>query len=233
MNRVWLPLLAPVMLYQGRRVRQRTPVLPEAGGARSGICGRGETRHLWVVGDSAAAGVGVALQKEALTVRLAERLADTHTVHWQCHAKTGLTLNDTVALLDSMDAQRVDTLVVSAGVNDVVHMRSRRRWSKALEQLAGLSREKFGVSQLVVCAIPPMEAFPALPWPLSAIMGARARRLNRLTRRRADALGFLFHDARIDVTGELMASDGFHPGPKGYQQWASSLAQRLAGTAQT
>ncbi len=52
--------LAPLLLWQGRHVRRVTPRLPEAAGPRAGTTGHGPPLRLLVLGDSAAAGVGVA-----------------------------------------------------------------------------------------------------------------------------------------------------------------------------
>ncbi len=46
--------------------------LPEAHGERSGCCGNGNELNLLIIGDSAAAGVGVDEQSEALASQLAE-----------------------------------------------------------------------------------------------------------------------------------------------------------------
>jgi hypothetical protein len=70
-------LLAPVLLRQGARVRERTPVLPEAAGDRSGRAGaaEGAPLRLLIVGESTAAGVGVAHQRDGIAARLAADIA--------------------------------------------------------------------------------------------------------------------------------------------------------------
>ena len=49
--------------------------LPEANGKRSGCCGKGNELKLLIIGDSAAAGVGVNRQCDGLACQLAEKLA--------------------------------------------------------------------------------------------------------------------------------------------------------------
>ena len=56
--------LAPLLLVQGRWVRRRTPLLPEPPGPRAGVIGQGPVLRLLIVGDSSAAGVGVAHQAQ-------------------------------------------------------------------------------------------------------------------------------------------------------------------------
>ena len=68
---------APLLLWQGRRVRRDTPKLPEAEGPRDGIAGAdrpGRPLRLLIVGDSSAAGVGASVQDEALAGRLVGRV---------------------------------------------------------------------------------------------------------------------------------------------------------------
>ena len=62
--------LAPVIIAQGLYVRRVTPRLPEPEGERSGVNGAGPPLSLLILGDSAAAGVGVATQDQALSGQL-------------------------------------------------------------------------------------------------------------------------------------------------------------------
>jgi hypothetical protein len=57
--------LGPLLLLQGRHVRRVTPRLAEAVGPRDGTAGNGPPLRLLIVGDSAAAGVGVPVQGRA------------------------------------------------------------------------------------------------------------------------------------------------------------------------
>ena len=70
---MWLKLstlvLLPVLFVQGTKVRKNTPRLLEASGDREGIVGKGRPLSLLILGDSAAAGVGVETQQDALSGR--------------------------------------------------------------------------------------------------------------------------------------------------------------------
>ena len=59
-------VLSPLLICQGMYVRRVTPKLPEADGPRSGEAGSGALLRLLVLGDSAAAGVGVPARKKRL-----------------------------------------------------------------------------------------------------------------------------------------------------------------------
>ncbi|WP_232504275.1 hypothetical protein [Shewanella benthica] len=77
-----LLILGPLLLIQGRLVRKNIPILAEATGGRSGCLGEGRPLSLLVVGDSAAAGVGVETQDDALSGCLTRVLAQKYCVDW-------------------------------------------------------------------------------------------------------------------------------------------------------
>ncbi|HET7351972.1 MAG TPA: SGNH/GDSL hydrolase family protein [Marmoricola sp.] len=223
---------APVLLVQGSRVRRRVEWLPEAPGV-DGQVGRGGDRlEVLVVGDSVAAGVGVAHHRDAMAGRLAAHLnARTgRPVHWRVVARSGLDARGLHDLLAETDLGDPDVAVVSLGVNDTKDLRSDAAWraglTKVLDRLVALPR-----ARVFVLAMPPVERFPALPRPLADLLGARARRLDRIARELA-----LEYDAvaRVELTGrdldelaEPFASDGFHPGPALHDLVARGVAERL------
>ena len=75
--------LIPALVIQGSRVKKNTIRLPEAEGAREGITGQGQTLSLLILGDSAAAGVGVAHQNDALLGAVISALQHQYQVHWR------------------------------------------------------------------------------------------------------------------------------------------------------
>lgn len=58
--------LIPALIIQGKKVKKNTPRLPEPEGVREGITGQGKKLSILILGDSAAAGVGVKTQEDAL-----------------------------------------------------------------------------------------------------------------------------------------------------------------------
>lgn len=223
-------VLSPVMFVQAIWVRKKTPVLAEAGGKRQGCNGKGNPITIWVVGDSAAAGVGVTHQQDALSGQLVSELANGYSINWQCHAKSGARLADLNLRLASMEATSLDAAVVSIGVNDVVKLTSKTRWRTQLEELYRLCTTRHNVKQVIICAIPTMQDFPALPSPLSRLLGARAKQLNAISHQLAGELGMTFLPQSVSIAPEFMAQDGFHPGLQGYKQWAKTVAQSIIQT---
>ncbi|OFW46709.1 MAG: hypothetical protein A2003_04010 [Acinetobacter sp. GWC1_38_13] len=79
---MWLKIstlfLMPIIVAQGIVVKQRTPKLLEPIGERQGIVGLGRPLSLLILGDSAAAGVGVEYQHQALSGVLLSQLMNAH-----------------------------------------------------------------------------------------------------------------------------------------------------------
>jgi len=221
-------ILGPLLLAQGFYTRWVTPRLPEPAGERIGLSGTGPRLRLLILGDSAAAGVGVASQDDALAGKLAVRLSGDFAVSWRLLAQSGLDTREVVQLLERSVAERFDAVLVSVGVNDVTGSVSAKAWMASMERLIDLLQWKFEARQVVLSRIPPMRAFPALPQPLRWYLGERAERFNghlaELARRRT---GTVLLDTEFPLLGELMAQDGFHPGPSIYSMWADDVAALL------
>ena len=93
-------LLAPVYLYQGRKIKRDTVRLPEPNGERHGQVqlsnvlespkdARKQTLNLMIVGDSAAAGVGSETQQEALVGNLIPVLTQQFAIQ-NCKRQRGI-----------------------------------------------------------------------------------------------------------------------------------------------
>ena len=230
-------LLAPLLLWQGARVRRQALRLPEPAGQRAGVAGEGTlVLRLLIVGDSSGVGVGAASQDEALAGHLSRALSArlAGMVRWQVLARTGHTTQDALEHLRVSEIFPADVLVTALGVNDVTAQASAARWLQQLEQIHALVRERAGARYTLHSAVPPMQRFALLPQPLRWLMGGQALRLNRALARALrqhpdrglQALPAHLHHG--NEVGRLMAPDGFHPSPAGYALWAEALADRIA-----
>jgi lysophospholipase L1-like esterase len=218
---------APLLWAQGRYVRATVPELPEAAGPREGILGQGPDLSVLIVGDSAGAGVGAKTQDEALLGHLTRNLAQHHRVTFALRARTGMTTHDALEelFIDVPTDEKWDLVVMSLGVNDATHLRTTRRFfndQKSLHQ----KLQAYGPQLLVLTGLPPVHRFPALPQPLRRLIGERANRLDAVLRDMGRAPGKSWVSIRQAMhLGEGdMASDGFHPGPAIYAEWARAVA---------
>ena len=236
--------LAPVLIWQGRRVRRDTPKLPEACGPRAGLdnadklCKSGapaKPLRLLILGDSSAAGVGASHQSEALSGQLRACLASTLAVplQWRVVARTGIATAEALALLDEAmpdQPEGFDIALVALGVNDVTALRGVSRWLADVDRVCARLRERHSVKRVIWSGLPPMDRFPALPQPLRMVMGLHARALDRALAahfsRDGSASGRR-HIAMPLMPDGAVASDGFHPGPLAYARWAQTLHSAL------
>lgn len=239
----------PLLLAQAIWVRMRVVRLPEPEGARESVvldasC-NDEAVALLVVGDSAAAGVGVERQENALFGQLVSQLSLEINVRGKLIAKTGNT-SDMLLSEVTQVTQCFNAALVSIGVNDVTKLVSLASWRNNIEAIYSHLVEHCQCQHIVFTALPPMHNFPALPQPLRSVLGQRATRLNQVLESIAQE-----HDKmqivtisipqetgtndsvlqgveeHMNHTATFMAIDGFHPGEKGYALWAKEVSSLL------
>ena len=229
----WLTtaLLSPVLLYQGKRARRITPRLPEADGSTSGHYGEGKPEiRLLVLGESTAAGVGVTSHEQGLASQLALQLHERsgQTVCWHTFGVNGIRLGQLNQALTNVELPAADVVLLSMGVNDTTGFTPRYRFRQQLLALRALLAQRYPQS-LCLLSVPPMHLFTALPVPLRHIMGWRARQLDRvyeqLARQAPAEFRYLNYPALTDTS--LLASDGYHPGERGYRAIAEALAESI------
>ena len=236
--------LAPLLVWQGQRVRREALRLPEAAGPREGVVGQVADRpdrppglRLLVVGDSSAAGVGVSMQADALAAPLAEALAQRlgAPVAWQLVAASGHRAADALAALRSARLAQADVMLAVLGVNDAVAMARASRWLATLDALHACAAQRAGVRMTWHSGLPPMGRFPLLPQPLRWVLGREAARLDRALERHVEGRPDRRHlPLPPTPQGALpegwVAADGYHPGPAGYRAWVATLADALAAS---
>ena len=222
--------LAPLLIAQALYVRFVTPRLPEPSGERSGRHGSGPLLHLLILGDSAAAGVGVSAQHQALSGQLVFVLGTDFQVSWKLMAQTGHRAKDVLAKLEMMSPEKFDVVVTSIGVNDVTHGTNSEKWIDQQDQIIRLLQSKFQAQHILLSSIPPMHLFPALPQPLRWFLGKRALQFNIAFKKLAEGCKpceFVAIDFPLDKA--YMAVDSFHPGALAYSLWANHLAAIIRG----
>ncbi len=229
---MWLKLstlaLLPVLFVQGTKVRKNTPRLLEASGERQGIVGNGRPLSLLILGDSAAAGVGVETQKDALSGAIISDLQDQYSIRWKLHAKTGDTTKQVFQAVQHLEQQNYDVVVTSIGVNDVTKLTSASSWIKQQKQLFQYIQARFQPKLIIVSGVPPMQHFPALPNPLAWLFGKYAEQMNQTLDKwlqSQNQFRFVQYDiGHFQAMNLPMASDGFHPSKEIYAIWGQQIA---------
>ncbi|MFG0587923.1 SGNH/GDSL hydrolase family protein [Acinetobacter sp. YQ_14] len=229
---MWLKIttfaLLPIVAIQGIKVRKNTPSLPEASGDREGVVGSGKPLSLLIIGDSAAAGVGVATQKDALSGAIITELYSEFTLTWKLQAQTGDTTQQVIQAAKQISDQKYDIVITSIGVNDVTKFTSARSWLKQQKQLFIDIQNRFNPKLIIVSGVPPMQHFPALPNPLAWLFGKYAAQMNQVLQQwlmPQDKFKFIQYDIKeFQALNLPMASDGFHPSKEIYAIWGQKVA---------
>ena len=219
--------LGPVLLPQARWVRRTALRLPEAPGPRDGVEGKGDTKlRVLVVGDSSAAGVGMADQAQALALPMARELSlrEGYGVGWQLVARSGVDSGEAIEMVRSAQIAPADVAVIVLGVNDVTSQTTARGFVERIAALWTLLEEDHGVKWGVVSGLPPMGKLTAMPQPLRWYLGRYATWLDKALSDWSLTRGLGYWPANIPTHAGALAEDGFHPGPAIYPMWSARLA---------
>jgi lysophospholipase L1-like esterase len=232
--------LLPLLVAQAILTRRRAPTLGEADGPREGWVGCPtaaspqvpEAVRLLIVGDSSAAGVGVGHQDRALAGYLTRTVAarTNKPVHWQLKAKSGVTTQQALRLVQRDPPKPADIAVAVLGVNDVIEQVTPRRAVMHRERLADWLLDEVGVQHVVFSPLPPVHELPLLPQPLRRIAGEDARRHDEAMATWAAGRTDVSHvPIAMTLNAAVLAEDGFHPGEPVYRLCGEALGRFIAG----
>ncbi len=212
--RIGLAALAPLLLLTEAAAATRRSYatdLPPASG------GTGD-RHLVVLGDSTAAGIGVRQAADTVGGQLGSWLGARFT----SYGVSGARAADLAAQLELVvDA---DAVLVLIGANDATHLTPMASVGRDVQAaVAGLT------APVVVGTCPDLGAARAFAHPLRELADARGRAVARTTARAVRAAGGTAVDLRA-LTGPTFRADPnclsfdlFHPSARGYAVWAQAL----------
>ncbi|MHA6267424.1 SGNH/GDSL hydrolase family protein [Aliiroseovarius sp. CAU 1755] len=220
-------ILSPYLATQALKVRKLAKVLPEPPGHRSGVTGTGPDLSLMIVGDSSASGVGAPHQTMALSGQMVNFLGASYRVKWRVMARSGATSCTVRPILRSQDPQRADVVLVVLGVNDVTSQMPLHRILACRAELYTLLFESWQAKRIIATGVPPIDRFPLLPNPLRWVLGLQARRFDKALAEQAKAMGVEYMPFDVPLTPEMMAEDGFHPGPNAYYLIGQKVATQI------
>jgi lysophospholipase L1-like esterase len=222
MTRLAAFLLAPIALPQARRLRRDTPRLPAAEPRSGGSTARGAVRLL-VLGDSTAVGAGVEQMADAVAGQIARRIPDP--VAWHVVGDNGLTSEQVrERCLHDATAEPFDIVVLLAGWNDALRLRSSRAFAADLGALLDALHVASPAARQVVVLPPRFMDFASLPQPLRHALGAHVVGLTTAAIRVAQEHGALLVEG---FDGRTQASDRFHPDAGGYARIAENAVAAL------
>jgi lysophospholipase L1-like esterase len=203
----------------------------------SGEIGRdsnGEALDMAWIGDSVSAGVGASSVDSALPRVVAGALGRPVRLHVFATAgeRVAGALAEQVPRLEGLGISP-DIVIVQIGANDVTHLTGpgtfREEYERLLDRVRGV-----GPELVIALGIPAFETTPRFLQPLRALVGWRARRLDREVRGAAEAAGATY----VDIAGvtadpfdedpdRYYAADEYHPSDAGYALWAAAVLRAL------
>ena len=228
-----IPLLMPLVMLQKRQAGANMKLLPEASGPTFGVVGDQAQApfRIAVVGESTAAGCGVATHDEGFAAALAQELAFSlnRPVAWNVFAQHGATARRIrYKLLPQME-ESVDRAVLLAGANDVLAGRKPEQWG---DDLAAIVDDLAGrAGEVTVVGIPAFKTFPSLPATLRRYLAEQATELDGVSQQICaprPSVTWVTSTAMPDDLADFFAADGFHPSADGYRYWAHAVSRVAA-----
>jgi lysophospholipase L1-like esterase len=223
-------LLLPVAAAQGRWLRSTRKLAAPPGGPTSGTAGT-TTRpplSIAVVGDSTAAGSGVASLEDGFAACLARELSGRtrRPVRWQVSGQFGATARRIRFRLVPEVDEDLDLAVLLAGANDVLAGRSVDDWQDDLAATVDALMAR--AAHVVVAGLPPFALFPAMPAVLGRLLTERAAALDEASQRICAARpGSTWVTMPGSPPPGFFAADRFHPSAAGYHLWAAVIADHI------
>lgn len=230
----WLAL--PLYAYQGIRIRKKSirmappeqvPLVEVR--AENSTCDT--PLEILMIGDSSAAGVGVADFAECVAGRLPHLLADKteHHINMRTCGNNSATAGDLRdVVVPNLERRKYDYIIINIGTNDAKNFHTVRRFKKEFGGLLYALNARFPGSKIIWSGIIDVKGVPILPSPLNTLMAIRARIIRKQGNVLCYERGALFPQTRWRVIPENFAEDGFHASSQGYAEWAEELSSYLA-----
>jgi len=230
----------PIVMAEALWARDHVKLAPEPPGARDGIVTAADQDRLLprkalrlvAVGDSLVAGCGTADQADSLTPRIAARLSNNteRPVAWETHAKLGATMRRVRHRLLPEMSGHADVLFLSAGSNDILAGRNAKEWASELDAVLAMAEER--ATRTVLCSAGQLHNAPKLPRALRRELGRRMDEQTAISRELCASRGVTYIDVtHVPLVDGFWASDGFHPGPRGYEMAAELVVTGMQQAA--
>lgn len=232
-----------VLAYQGKKVRQSVPKLPEALEPFGQVGDGDQPLKLLAIGESTIAGVGVKYHKDGITGHLAQYIheATNKSVHWQVLGKNGYRAREVRELLvPQIPDESLDIIVIGLGGNDTFQLTMPWQWRRDFEALLHAIRAKQPHSTILIANMPPVSDFPAFPFLLQKTLGAWVKTHGWFIEDLPSRFPNVHYNNRV-ISAETWAnyakgytaadffSDGVHPSGLTYQIWAKELVDFAIG----
>ncbi len=221
--------VSPFLVLQGKYVRRKVGVLPDAQGDKTGKYGTfPENVKLFVIGESTVAGLGARTHETALAGQFAKFLSEKigKSVKWSVVGKSGVTARETIKqLVPKIPVEQFDYILVALGGNDVLKLSSPKKWRNDMTELLGIMREKNPNAIIFLANCPAIRLSPALPQPIRGILWNLSKLHNANIMDLTEPMENIFYFPQPREVTEGFFADGIHPSEKGYTDWSKRMIE--------
>lgn len=234
-----IPLL-PILFVQGKMLKRKIPVLPEAEKNRTGSIGDGDTFNLVTIGESTVAGVGVDNHEQGLTGNIAKTLHELtgKRITWDVVANTGYSAEIVnKKLIPLLPLKPIDLIVIGLGANDAFELKSPLEWKKGIVDIIVSIRNRNINCPIVIATMPPLRYCPAFSILFKYIFGGLtslyAQTMSDVCKSHCDTyfmtneINYKNWSQRIDpgLTERDLFCDGVHPSNLSYEIWGREIGE--------
>lgn len=221
---------SPFLLWQGKRVRRKIGVLPDAGGERRGRSGAGDAvAKLLVLGESTVAGLGARTHSTALAGQFAAFLSEKigKQVEWHVIGKNGVTARRAILELVPQipPGENFDYILLGVGGNDVLKLSSPRKWRRDMSELLRIMRRRYPQALIFMTNAPAVHLSPVLPQPIKFILGTLSQLHDENSKQFTQRWKRVYYFHRPREITEGFFADGIHPSEKGYTDWSKRMIE--------
>ncbi|HEX8248328.1 MAG TPA: SGNH/GDSL hydrolase family protein [Pyrinomonadaceae bacterium] len=225
--------VAPFLYLQGRYVRRKIGLLPDAAGEKTGKFGSGETADkLLAIGESTVAGLGAKTHETALAGQFARVLSEKigKAVRWHVIGKNGVTAKRALKELIPQipDGEKFDYIIIGLGGNDVLKLSSPLKWRGNMIKILRRLREKHPESVIFITNVAAVKLSPALPEPIKFILSNLSRLHNANIKQFVRQFERVYYYEQPDAVPSDFFSDGIHPSEAGYKVWSEEIIKTMS-----
>ncbi|WP_439131884.1 SGNH/GDSL hydrolase family protein [Polaribacter sp.] len=240
-----VPLL-PILYFQGKKIREEVPKLPEAKNP-SGYIKKASDKTLKIlaIGESTVAGVGVDFHENGFIGALAQEISSQKNISilWRVYAKSGYTAKLVrKRIVPKIAESNADIIVIGLGGNDAFALNSPDLWMHQINLLVKTLKRKFPKTPIYFTNMPPIKEFPTFTRIIKFIVGNLVEIFGTRLQKGIDKKRNVFYNSELitlqswqekynlkgDVT--IFFSDGVHPSKIAYQTWGKDMANFIINT---
>ena len=225
--------LAPFLYLQGRYVRRKVGLLPDAAGEKNGRYGADEPGvKLLAIGESTVAGLGAKTHETALAGQFARVLSEKigKSVRWHVIGKNGVTAKRALRELVPQipDEEKFDYIIVGLGGNDVLKLSSPLKWRRNMIKILRALRDKHPESVIFITNVAAIKLSPVLPEPIKFILSRLSRLHNENIKQFVREFDHVYYYEQPDSVPPDFFADGIHPSEAGYKVWSEEIIKTMS-----